>query len=141
MPFKKKCFEPEQLESSRSTLYTLNQPLGLWFWHQFDAKRPVRPTNPRWPPSTSWKVNFWSRAPTLRYKYTFFSLNQPQGFQFWHYVYGLILVWPYYQDGCHSLKCSNKITYMYYNLCFIKWRHLKHVIENLLCVHFLALTI
>ena len=40
-----------------------------------------------------------------------------------------------------GVKWINKTSYMYYNLCFIKWRHLKHVMENLLCVHFLALTI
>jgi len=58
-------FEPEQLESSISTLVPPSQPLGLWYWHEFDANRPYRSNYQRWPPSTSWKVNFWTRAPTM----------------------------------------------------------------------------
>ena len=63
--------EPEHLESSIRTLFPLSQPLELWLYHQFDDKRPFSEINPRWPPSTSWKINVWNGAHTVRYKYTF----------------------------------------------------------------------
>ena len=51
--------------------FPLSQRLELWLYHQCDDKRPFRQINPRWPPSTSWKINVWNGAHTVRYKYTF----------------------------------------------------------------------
>ena len=127
--FSRLNFETEQLESSISTLVPLSQ---LWFWHQFDAKRPFRPkTNVRWPPSTSWKNNVWTRAHTIIYKYTF-PLNQPQGFRFWHYFYGLISIWPCYQDGCYTLVWSVATTLL---TCIIIYVLSKGVVQNMYTMH------
>ena len=109
-------FEPEQLESSISTPFPLSQPLGLWNWHECDAKIPFRPNYPRWPPSTSWKVNVWTRAPTIRHIYTF-PLNQPWRFRFWHYIYGLVSLWPCYQGGVKRIKKTS---------CLIQIGHHQH---------------
>ena len=81
-----KCWTREHLESSIITFFPPSQPLELWLYHQFDDKRQFRQINPRWPPSTSWKINVWNRAHTVRYKYTF-PLKQPWRVRFWYIVY------------------------------------------------------
>ena len=59
-----------------------------------------------WPPSISWQNNFWTWAPTIRYKYTFSTINQQRGFRSWNHFHCLKSIWWCYQDGCHTLKWS-----------------------------------